>query len=49
MLKSWMDFKKIVSLFEKGIDSGQPFGYNDKNVYVNVYLFQYTRFLQGNL
>jgi hypothetical protein len=31
-----------------GIDSHLPFGYNDKNVYANVYVIQYTRFLQGN-
>jgi hypothetical protein len=33
---------------EIGIDSTCSFGYNDKNVCVNVYLGQYTRFSQGN-
>jgi hypothetical protein len=43
------EVKKVVSLLWKGIDSGLSFDYNDKNVYVNVYVLQYTRFFRGNL
>jgi len=38
------DLEKMMSLDERGVDSGMSFEYNEKNVCVNVYLDQYTRF-----
>ena len=43
-----LNVEKIMSPLEAGVDSRYAFEYNDKNVCVNVYLGQYTRFSQGN-